>query len=157
MERAKEVLELIHSDVCGPLVKWLGVDTPTSSPLPMIILVLEAMKSEIDSMSENLVWDLVDHPEGIVPIENKWVFKIKIDVDGKVETYKARLVAKGYRQRQRVDYEETFSPIAMLKSIRIMLAIGAHYNYEVWQMYVKTAFLNGYTEEDIFHELTQGF
>ena len=78
-------------------------------------------------------------------------------VSGKVETYKARLVAKGFRQRERVDYEETFSPVAMLKSIRTLLAIAAHYDYEVWQMDVKTAFLNGYMEEDIFMEQSKGF
>ncbi|PKI72507.1 hypothetical protein CRG98_007110 [Punica granatum] len=72
--------------------------------------------------------------EGIVPIRNKWIFKRKIGADGRVETNKARLVAKGYRQKQGVDYKETFSPVAMPKSIRIMLAVTAHYNYEVWQM-----------------------
>ena len=82
----------------------------------------------------------------------KWIFKRKIGADEKVETYKARLVAKGFRQREGVDYEETFSPVAMLKSIRTLLAIAAHYDYEVWQMDVKTAFLNGYIEEDIFME-----
>ncbi|PKI58367.1 hypothetical protein CRG98_021242 [Punica granatum] len=119
--------------------------------------LLEAMKSEIDSMNESQVWDLVDPPEGIIPIRNKWVFKRKIGADGKVETYKARLVAKGNRQRQEVNYKETFSPVAMLKSIRIMLAITAHYDYEVWQMDVKTAFLNGHTEEDIFMDQPRGF
>ncbi|PKI73953.1 hypothetical protein CRG98_005646 [Punica granatum] len=115
------------------------------------------MKSEMDSMSKNQVWDLVDPLEGIVPIRNKWIFKKKIGVDGKVETYKARLVAKGYRQKLGVDYEETFLPVSMLKSIRIMLAIAAHYDYEVWQMDVKTAFLNGYIEEDIFMDQPKGF
>ncbi|PKI45910.1 hypothetical protein CRG98_033709 [Punica granatum] len=98
------------------------------------------MKSEIDSMSENPVWDLVNPPEGIVPIGNKWVFKRKIGANGKVETYKARLVAK-----------------VMLKSIRIMLAIAAHYDYEVWHMEVKTTFLNGYIEEGIFMDQPRGF
>ncbi|PKI48111.1 hypothetical protein CRG98_031473, partial [Punica granatum] len=98
------------------------------------------MKSEIDSMSENQVWDLVDPPEGIVPIGNKWVFKRKIGAD-----------------RKGVDYEETFLPVAMLKSIRIMLAIAAHYDYEVWQMDIKTAFLNGLIEEDIFMDQPRGF
>jgi len=118
---------------------------------------LEDMKSEMDSMYENQVWTLVDPPEGIVPIGCKWVFKKKIGSDGKVETYKARLVAKGYRQRQGIDYEETFSPVVMLKSIRILLAIAAHYDYEIWQMDVKTAFLNGYIDQDIYMEQPEGF
>ena len=111
----------------------------------------------MDSMYSNQVWELVDPPEGIIPIGNKWIFKRKIGADGKVETFKARLVAKGFRQRQGVDYEETFSPVAMLKSIRILLAIAAHLDYEVWQMDVKTAFLNGYIEEEIYMEQPKGF
>ena len=98
----------------------------------------------MDSMYANQVWSLVDPPEGVIPIRCKWIFKRKIGADGKVDTYKARLVAKGFRQRAMIDYEETFSPVAMLKSIRILLAIAAHYDYEVWQMDVKTAFLNGF-------------
>ena len=118
---------------------------------------LEAMKSEMDSMYTNQVWELVEPPEGIVPIGNKWVYKRKIGSDGKVETFKARLVAKGYRQRQGIDYEETFSPVAMLKSIRILLAIAAYLDYEIWQMYVKTAFLNGYIEENVYMDQPKGF
>ncbi|KAH9752839.1 hypothetical protein KPL71_014867 [Citrus sinensis] len=118
---------------------------------------LEAMDLEMDSMRTNQVWTLVDPPEGIIPIRCKWIFKRKIGLDGKVETYKARLVAKGYRQIQGIDYEETFSPVAMLKSIRILLAIAAYYDYEIWQMDVKTAFLNGYIEEDIYMIQPCGF
>ena len=92
---------------------------------------LKAMKSEMDSMYTNQVWTLVDPPEGIKPIGCKWIFKKKTDIEGNVITYKARLVAKGYRKKQGVDYDETFSPIAMLKSIRILLAIAAHYDYEI--------------------------
>ena len=77
-------------------------------------------------------------------IENKWIFKKKTDADGNVTIYKARLVVKGFRQVQGVDYDETFSPVVMLKSIRIMLAIAAFYGYEIWQMDVKTAFHNGF-------------
>ncbi|CAL2236715.1 unnamed protein product [Prunus armeniaca] len=79
------------------------------------------MKSEMDYIYANQVWTLVDPPEGIVPIGNKCIFK------GKVETYKVILVAKGYRQRVGVNYEETFSPVAMIKSIRILLVIAAYY------------------------------
>ena len=83
---------------------------------------LEAMKSEIGSMYENKVWTLVDLPDDLQAIENKWIFKRKTNPDGNVPLYKARLVVKGFRQVQGVDYDETFSPVAMLKSVRIMLA-----------------------------------
>ncbi|MDF3573139.1 reverse transcriptase domain-containing protein, partial [Enterobacter cloacae] len=117
----------------------------------------EAMESEMDSMYSNQVWTLVNPPEGIVPIGCKWIYKRKIGSDGKVETYKARLVAKGYNQKQGVDYEDTFSPVALLKSIRILLAIAAHYDYEICQMDVKTAFLNENIEEDLYMEQPKGF
>ena len=89
------------------------------------------MKSEMDSMYENQVLTLVDPPEGIKPIRCKWIFKKKTDMEGNIVAYKARLVAKGYRQRQVVDYDETFSPVAMIKSIRILLSITAYYNIEI--------------------------
>ena len=92
---------------------------------------LEAMKSEMESMKVNDVWTLVDSPEGVKSIGCKWVFKRKRGADGKVETYKTHLVAKGYRQHYCIDYDETFSPVIMLKSIRIMLAIAAHLDYEI--------------------------
>ena len=109
---------------------------------------LEAMKSEMGSMYENKVLTLVDLPDDRQSIKNKWIFKKKTDAGGNVTVYKARLVAKGFRQVQGVDYDETFSPVAMLKSVRIMLAIARFYDDEIWKMDVKTAFLNGFLEED---------
>lgn len=78
---------------------------------------LEAMQSEIESMFENKVWTLTDLPDDRRAIENKWIIKKKMDADGNVTIYKARHVAKGYRQVQGVDYDETFSPVAKLKSV----------------------------------------
>ncbi|GJU16302.1 putative RNA-directed DNA polymerase [Tanacetum coccineum] len=94
----------------------------------------EAMKSEIQSMYDNQVWNLVDTTTGLKTVGCKWIFKKKTDMDGKVHTYKARLVAKGYTQTHGIDYEKTFSPVAKIKSIRIMLAIAAFHDYEIWQM-----------------------
>ncbi|KAK8593425.1 hypothetical protein V6N12_045507 [Hibiscus sabdariffa] len=118
---------------------------------------LEAMRSKMDSMSDNQVWTLVEPPEGIKPIGCKWVFKKKTNMDGNVQTYKGRLVAKGYRQIHGIDYDETFSPVDMFKSIRILLAIVAFHDYEIWQMDVKTAFLNGKLEEDVYMTQPGGF
>ena len=93
---------------------------------------LRAMRSEMEPMDINNVWTLVDPPEGIKPIGCKQIFKRKRGTDGQVETYKARLVAKGYRQHYGIDYDETFFPVAMLKSIQIMLALAAYLDYEIW-------------------------
>ncbi|TYK02840.1 gag/pol protein [Cucumis melo var. makuwa] len=118
---------------------------------------VKAMDLEMESMYFNSVWELVDLPEGVKPIGCKWIYKRKRDSAGKVQTFKARLVAKGYTQREGVDYEETFSPVAMLKSIRILLSIATFYDYEIWQMDVKTAFLNGNLEESIFMSQPERF
>ena len=103
------------------------------------------------------MWTLVDSPDDRQAIENKWIFKKKTDTDDNVTVYKARLVAKGFRQVQGVDYDETFSPVVMLKSVRIMLAIVAFDDYEIWQMDVKTAFLNGYLKGEWYMIEPEGF
>ena len=82
-------------------------------------------------MKVNDVWTLVDPLEGVKPTGCKWIFKKMRDGDGKMETYKVHLIAKGYRQHYGIYYDEMFSPVAMLKSIRIMLAIVAHLDYEI--------------------------
>ncbi|KAJ9553795.1 hypothetical protein OSB04_017840 [Centaurea solstitialis] len=117
----------------------------------------EAMKAEMQSMYDNQVWELTDLPQHCKAVGRKWVFKKKTDMDGNVHTFKARLVAKGFTQTHGIDYDETFSPVAMLKSIRILMAISAYFNYEIWQMDVKTAFLNGKLTEDVYMEQPEGF
>nr|GEU79545.1 retrotransposon protein, putative, Ty1-copia subclass [Tanacetum cinerariifolium] len=101
--------------------------------------------------------DLVDLPPDGKTVGSKWLFKKKTDMDGVVHTYKARLVAKGFTQTYVVDYEETFSPIADIRAIRILVAIAAFYDYEIWQMDVKTAFLNGHLSEEIYMVQPEGF
>ena len=118
---------------------------------------VQAMKSELDSMYSNQVWDLLKAPSGIKPVGCKWVYKRKRGIDGKVETFKARLVVKGYTQKEGIDYDEIFLLVAMVKSIRILLSIAAHYDYEIWQMDVKTAFLNGNLKEEISMMQPEGF
>ncbi|KAL0395477.1 UNVERIFIED_CONTAM: hypothetical protein Slati_4513900 [Sesamum latifolium] len=86
----------------------------------------------MDSMGSNQVKTLVDPPKGVRPVGCKWVYKRKFGADGEVTAFKARLIAKGYTQRPRVDFEETYSPVAMAKSIRILLAIAAWYDHEIW-------------------------
>ncbi|KAJ9536778.1 hypothetical protein OSB04_un000002 [Centaurea solstitialis] len=117
----------------------------------------EAMKAEMQSMYDNQVWELTDLPQHCRAVGHKWVFKKKTDMDGNVHTFKARLVAKGFTQTHGIDYDETFSPVAMLKSIRILMAISAYFNYEILQMDVKTAFLNEKLTEDVYMEQLEGF
>ncbi|KAJ9542828.1 LOW QUALITY PROTEIN: hypothetical protein OSB04_029334 [Centaurea solstitialis] len=125
----------------------------------------------MQSMYDNLVWELTDLPQRckaivgtnivgstfLTAIGNKWVFKKKTYMDENVHTFKARLVAKGFTQTHGIDYDETFSPVAMLKSIRILMAISAYFNYEIWQMDVKTAFLNGKLTIDVYMLQPDGF
>ncbi|GJX67536.1 retrotransposon protein, putative, ty1-copia subclass [Tanacetum coccineum] len=113
---------------------------------------LNAMNVEIQSMKDNEIWDLVDLPPNDKTVGSNWLFKKKTDIDGAVHTFKAHLVAKGFTQTYGVDYEETFSPVADIRAIRILIAIAAYYDYEIWQMDVKTDFLNRHLSEEVYME-----
>ena len=115
------------------------------------------MKDELKSMKQNNVRDLVELPESCKRVGCKWVFKTKRDSKGNVERYKARLVAKGYTQKSGIDYTETFSPVSKKDSLRIIMALVAHYDLELHQMDVKTAFLNGDLEEEVYMDQPEGF
>ena len=116
-----------------------------------------AMQDELNSMSVNDVWNLVELPKGCRPIGCKWIFKTKRNSKGEIERYKARLVAKGFSQREGIDYKETFSPVSTKDSFRIIMALVAHFDLELHQMDVKTAFLNGDLEEDVYMQQPLGF
>jgi transposase InsO family protein len=117
----------------------------------------EAMDSEYQSLIDNKTWTLTPLPLDRKSIGCKWIFKIKYTADGSVERYKARLVAKGYAQKEGIDYNETFAPVAKMTSIRILLALAAIEDLEVHQMDVKTAFLNGDLEEEIYMDQPEGY
>jgi len=111
---------------------------------------LDAMKDELKSMAQNDVWDLIEFPEGCKRVGCKWVFKTKRDSHGNIERYKARLVAKVFTQKDGIDYKETFSPVSKKDSFSIIMALVAHYDLELHQMDVKTTFMNGDLEEDVY-------
>ncbi|KAL0298850.1 UNVERIFIED_CONTAM: Retrovirus-related Pol polyprotein from transposon TNT 1-94 [Sesamum radiatum] len=108
-------------------------------------------------MGSNQVRTLVDLPKGVKRIRCKWVYKRMSEAGGEVTTFKAKHMAKRYTQRLGIDSEETYSPVAIAKSIRILHAIAAWYDYEIWQMDVKTTFFNGFVEEEICMDRTRGF
>lgn len=118
---------------------------------------IDAMNEELKSMDHNDVWDLVELPNDSKKVGCKWVFKTKRDAKGNIERFKARLVAKGFTQKEGIDYRETFSPVSKKDSLRIIMALVAHYDLELHQMDVKTAFLNGNLDEDIYMDQPEGF
>jgi len=116
-----------------------------------------AMREEYDSLMTNNTWTLVPLLAGRKPVSCKWVFKIKQGANGEVERYKAKLVARGFTQTYGVDYNETFALVAKFTSIRCIVALATLEDMEVHQMDMKTAFLNGELEEEIYMEQPQGF
>src|SRR4051812_8609125 len=110
-----------------------------------------AMGEEIESLRKNQTWQLVSLPEGQKVVNCKWVFKKNEGIPGvRAPRYKARLVAKGFTQRQRIDFNEVFSPVLKHSSIRVLLAMVALYDMELERLDVKTVFLHGELEEQIY-------
>ncbi|KAL8126686.1 hypothetical protein AgCh_013813 [Apium graveolens] len=118
---------------------------------------VQAMQEELNEFERNKIWTLVSRPKNRSVVGTKWVFRNKTDSDGINTRDKARLVAKGYSQQEGIDYDETFAPVARLEAIRIFLAYAAHKKFTVFQMDVKSAFLNGELEEEVYVEQPPGF
>jgi hypothetical protein len=117
----------------------------------------EAMDAELAAIRDNGTWELTTLPRGHRAIGLKWVYKVKKDPAGRVVKYKARLVAKGYAQRQGVDYDEVFAPVARMETVHLLLALAAHRGWPVHHMDVKSAFLNGDLEEEVYVHQPPGF
>lgn len=116
-----------------------------------------AMQSEYDSIMKNDTWEIVDKPAKRKVIGTKWVWKVKYKADGSLDKYKARLVAQGFSQVEGFDVDETFAPTAKMTTIRLVIAAAAHYGWVVHQMDVKSAFLNGQLEEEVYVAQPPGF
>ena len=112
----------------------------------------EVIQSEIDSILQNHTWELMDLLPGCKPLSSKWVLKRKRKVDESIDKYKAILVIKGYRQTESLDYFDTYSLVTRINSIRMVLAIAALRNREIYQMDVKTTFLNEELDKEIYME-----
>ena len=107
---------------------------------------------EYNSIMNNDVWEVVPRAKGKSVVTSRWLYKLKNVTDGSIEKYKARFVAQGFSQVEGVDYDETFAPIARYTSIRTIIAIASEMGWRIHQMDVKTAFLNGFIEEEVYIE-----
>ena len=113
---------------------------------------VKATQEELDQFQKNDVWKLVELPKGKKVVGTKWVFKNKLDEAGKVVKNKARLVAKGYSQQEGIDYTKTYTSVAHIEAIHILLSFVAHNRMKLYQMDAKSAFLNGLIQEKVYVE-----
>ncbi|GKF25354.1 zinc finger, CCHC-type containing protein, partial [Tanacetum coccineum] len=116
-----------------------------------------AIDDKIGSIMENNTWVLSDLSPGCKPLGCKWIFKRKIKVDGTIEKFKARLVIQGFRQKEGIDYFDTYAPVARITTIRLLLALAALHNLVIHQIDVKTTFLNGDLDEEVYMKQLEGF
>ena len=117
----------------------------------------DAIHSELESIMANHTWELVELPRGCKTIGCKWVFKKKLKADGSIDKFKSRLVAKWYTQKEGIDYFDTYLPVTRLTTIRILIATASIHKLIVHQMDVKTTFLNGDLDEEIYMDQPEGF
>ena len=110
---------------------------------------ISAMQEELNQFERSRVWNLVPKPQNRTVIRTRWVFRNKLDEQGQIVRNQSRLVVQGYNQEEGIDYDETFAPVARIEAIRILVAYAAHMEFKLYQMDVKSAFLNGYLQEEV--------
>ncbi|KAK1441129.1 hypothetical protein QVD17_06967 [Tagetes erecta] len=118
---------------------------------------VNAMNKEMEALNRNNTWDLVDLPPGRKPIGCKWVFKIKHDPSGEISRYKARLVAKGYSQKEGIDFDETFSPVVKMVTVRTVFSLAVQNSWPLYQLDVDNAFLYGHLNEEVYMKPPEGY
>ncbi|GKC49585.1 retrovirus-related pol polyprotein from transposon TNT 1-94 [Tanacetum coccineum] len=159
IEEADHDIEVAHMDN-NPFVEFL-IPEPIEPKSYKDALTesswIEAMQEELSEFEHLKVWELVPRPDCVMIITLKWIYKVKLDKLGGVLKNKARLVARGYRQEEGIDFKEYFAPVARLEAIRIFIAFPAHMNMVVYQMYVKTAFVNDILREEVYVSQSDGF
>nr|GEU80617.1 reverse transcriptase domain-containing protein [Tanacetum cinerariifolium] len=154
----------VEEDIHDIKVAHMGNDPLFDVPIPETYkdaltqsCWIEAMQEELNEFERLEVWELIPRPDKVMVITLKWIYKVKLDELGGILKNKARLVARGYRQEEGIDFEKSFTPVARLEAIRIFLAYAAHKNMVIYQMDVKTAFLNGNLQEEFYVSQPDGF
>jgi hypothetical protein len=152
-DTTNEITDFEYSGVC-----YLAAEEPRSIETALNEQCWrKAMEAEMQSIEENKTWQLSTLPAGHRAIGLKWVFKVKKDPEGNVVKHKARLVAKGYAQREGVDFDEVFAPVARIETVRLLIALAAQKGWQVHHMDVKSAFLNGELREEVYVQQPPGF
>ncbi|GJQ93957.1 putative RNA-directed DNA polymerase [Tanacetum coccineum] len=118
---------------------------------------IEAMNQEIEALNRNNTWEITDLPKGRKAIGSKWVWKVKYKSNGDIERFKARVVAKGFNQKEGIDYDETFSPVVKIVTVRCVLSIAIKNKWSLFQLDINNAFLYGDLEEEVYMNLPEGF
>ncbi|GJT15622.1 retrovirus-related pol polyprotein from transposon TNT 1-94 [Tanacetum coccineum] len=149
----KKILENDIEDETLEIDEVVNIKESRDHPLENII----AMQEELNQFIANDVWELVPQPRNMTIIGTKWVFRNKLDENGIVSRNKARLVVQGYNQQKGIDYDETYAPVARLEFIRILLAYACALDFKLFQMDVKSAFLNGFINEEVYVAQPPGF
>nr|GEZ99307.1 retrovirus-related Pol polyprotein from transposon TNT 1-94 [Tanacetum cinerariifolium] len=158
-----DVIPTVQVDSTGsPSSTMVDQDAPSAKPKMYKDALtqscwIEAMQEELNEFERLDVWELVPRPAKVMVITLKWIYKVKLDELGGILKNKARLVARGYRQEEGIDFEESFAPVARLEAIRIFLVYAAHKNMVVYQMDVKTTFLNVNLREEVYVSQPDGF
>nr|GFA45840.1 hypothetical protein [Tanacetum cinerariifolium]GFB78781.1 hypothetical protein [Tanacetum cinerariifolium] len=151
-----EVIPPVNADLTGsPFSTMVEQDAPSTKPKTYKETLtqscwIEAIQEELHEFEHLKVWEVIPRPDKVMVITLKWIYKVKLDELGGILKNKARLVACGYRQEEGINFEESFALVARLEAIRIFLAYATHKNMVVYQMDVKTAFLNGNLREDVY-------